>query len=259
MINFLSNLNGRVQDKEPYIPDGFERISAEAEELKIKHRRRGDIFKWFSVEKAIQTLPTVLPETIQTYEDGIAFGGESFSPREFHYDKHNEELLESIRTWGGVYLPVYHLSKGSDELPSSVPDKEVWNHIPYSKAATCADQYGKGHLDGRTIFSGLLPGWLFDLLCIDLISKNVRTWDDMTQIHLKTEPKEEKSPLEYKWLESDVRIWTSEMYGRCRVIRIRNYPTTPKANYIGPIVTRTPMFTSEKSQYLSFQMFVALS
>jgi len=241
-------------NNECVIPDGFNSLGNGI----IENRTRHDKLRWFPVKDIQENLKALLPREVQEKEFGIPFLGEPFTLREYHHEEAEEEkLVNSIRKWGGVYLPVYSLSKGEDGLPSSVPNQAVWTDVSFKEASEVAVRYGKKHLKGKIIDTGILPGWLFDLVCMHEISQGNRTWEDVAEIQLSNEPKSQ-SLLEYEWLDTKIRLWTREKFGSCRVIRVRNYPMTPKSKYRAALVSRNPMFTDERNSMLSFQMYVAL-
>jgi len=233
------------------IPDGFDSLGNGL----IKHRRRNDVLKWFSIRDYREALK-YLPEGVQVHEYGIPYRGEHFNVHSYHHDpKEDARLIQSLKKYGGVYLPKYPVSKGEDGLPHFIPNEEAWTEISFEEATKVSVQYGTQHLKGKIIHTGVLPGWLFDAVCIYEIAQGNRTWEEMAEEQLAGTIHEK--PLEFGWLDGNIRIWTREKYGACRVIRMKNYPMTPKSKYLASIVARNPMFTSETNPMLSFQMYVA--
>ncbi len=262
--------------KNPIIPDGFEYISGDWDNLQIWNRCTGDIWNWLPIGAV--DVKAILPTTISCDTHGVAFGEEKFGS--LYYNEEPDSLLiEALEKTGGVYLPAYFLSKGKEGIPQSIPGKYPWVDISWDEAMIASKQYTQ-HLKMRDgITTTLISGMVYDALCIWLMQKKAHTWEEMVQNSTNwgnyiPESGNEKSHLikagenpkyiarGYDWLAGNVQLWTTEKYHNfCRVVRSGSYEDTGEGWHTlgSPATARMAMMPEFTSPTVSFMMQMLVS
>lgn len=253
----------------PIIPDGFEHVSGEWDNLQIRNRHTGDMWNWLPVGAV--DVRSILPESVVSDVHGIAFGQEKFGSL-YYNEEPDHLLLQALAKTGGVYLPAYFISQSTDGVPQSIPGEFPWVDISWNEALIASKQY-RQHVkikDGMT--TTLISGMVYDALCIWLMQKHERTWQEMVldsshwgnyipdkgHSHLM---KTAECPLYmtrgYEWLAGNVQLWTTERYHHfCRVVRSGSYEDVGEGwHSLGsPATARMAMTPELSAPTVSFMM-----
>lgn len=158
----------------PYIPQGFEYLKGEWNNgFTIRNKAGGSEFTW---------IPVGFIEPDGTL-DGVHFNerfgrrnfrGKEFSEKEYH-EEVDQEILESIKKYGGLYVSSHLASKENGKLVFKKGNMPLVNiNQPDAKAA--AEHYSDGNDE---IVSCLPSGAVYDTVFKWIIQNGEKTFDEV--------------------------------------------------------------------------------
>lgn len=256
--------------KNPVILDGFEWVSGDWRNFKIRNRITGDELIWFPMGDVRPE--AIMHEGVFHDEHGIAFHGEKFGS--FYYNEEIEpNLLKALRQTGGVYLPCYYPSKGKGGLPQFVPGEDVWADISWQEAMTACKEYTRNMKCKNYVKTTMINSLVYDYLCLWLLQQKKRTWHELvensstwgnylpvgakTGFPIKTGSVEAYMTGGLDWLAGNYQLWTSEKYHNyCRVVRSGSYEDDGESlgSLGAPATARMAMAPEVTAPTVSFMM-----
>ena len=155
----------------PPIPEGYKHVCGEWNNgFVIERCSDGSQFVWIPVGSLDSN------GTLDGKDFSEKFGRRNYMNNEFSYDEFNEalndELLESVKRYGGFYISRYNISKSSEGKPQSVKGVMPWVNISFDDAKKVASTIE----DNEAVKSHLTFGAEYDSVLEWFIETNVKTY-----------------------------------------------------------------------------------
>ena len=234
----------------PYIPEGYEHLEGTWDTgFVIRNMSDGSEFVWIPVG---YLNPDATLDGIHFNEKyGRTNWYDSDLSEVGYHEEENQELVKSIRKYGGYYFARYHASKENGKLVFKKGNMP-WVNIDYCDAEATA----VGYANGEDVASCVTSGAAFDTVLRWIIKSGAKTHDEVVKDstswgnywNTKNSPREVMSTSSNKmWcacniydIAGNVEEWTSEIYDDSRrVLRGGNFnrsglrwPAADRYNYL---------------------------
>ena len=149
----------------PPIPEGYKHVCGEWNNgFVIERCSDGSQFVWIPVESLDSN------GTLDGEHFSEKFGRRNYMNNEFN-EALNDELLESVKKYGGFYISRYNISKSSEGKPQSVKGVMPWVNINFDDAKKVASTIE----DNEAVKSHLTFGAEYDSVLEWFIKTEVKT------------------------------------------------------------------------------------
>lgn len=215
--------------RKPYIPEGYRHLHGTWKKgFTIQNLDDVSEFVWVPVGW-LDADATLDGRNFNQKFGRMNWNNSVFSGDDYH-EEVNQELVESVKKYGGFYFSKCHASKENGKLVFKKGNMP-WVDINYHDAETLATNYARGSKD---VVSKITSGAAFDSVLRWIIKSRAKTLkkvvEDSTSwgnySNTKNSPKDVMSTASNeKWcacniydIAGNVDEWTSEQYGSSRLV-----------------------------------------